>query len=94
MVPGDILGVQEGGRDPEPVRVLGAADGRPAAILPEERTSCLDRTTSAISSYPPSCGAMATPHAASFGDYRKHKPRYKNQNDDFFQAHCIFPCRR
>jgi hypothetical protein len=37
VVPGDILGVEEGGRDPEPVRVPGAADGRPAPLLPEER---------------------------------------------------------
>ena len=31
------------------------------------RTSCLDRTTSAIPSHPPSCRAMAAPHAASSG---------------------------
>jgi hypothetical protein len=37
VVPGDFLGVEEGGRNPEPVRVLGAADGRPAALLPKER---------------------------------------------------------
>uniref|UniRef100_A0A453SBH4 Uncharacterized protein n=1 Tax=Aegilops tauschii subsp. strangulata TaxID=200361 RepID=A0A453SBH4_AEGTS len=49
------------------------------ALSASRRTSCLDRTTSAIPSYPPSCGAIATPHAASFGDliFIQHSAAYQ-----------------
>lgn len=69
-------------------RILITSWPNTITLSDSRRTSCLDRTTSAIPSYPPSCGAMAAPHAASPGDHRKHKPRYKNQNDEFFQV-CV-----
>ncbi|KAK1282800.1 hypothetical protein QJS10_CPB22g00933 [Acorus calamus] len=64
---GDIRGIEEGGGDTEPVRVLRSEDGRASDVLHEERPSSINWAPSAFPSHTPSRREVAAPHATRIG---------------------------
>lgn len=54
------------------------------------RTSCSNCSTSTISCHASSCREVVTSHATCIRQYYRYRWWLKDQNDELFQAHCIF----